>query len=207
MARVRGQFIHLQRRFKRSDVLDNTLERGVEFGLKVASPVGNLIGQLLFGWLADVVGRKRMCKSGRSVVSSDTKVFRPTIADGVELMIIITSTFAQAIAGSGPAVDIVAVLTLLRFIMGIGIGGDYPLSAVITSEFAATRSRGRLMTAVFASQGWGYLGKGNLPSPTRITYRPQLRSSWHWSPSPHLKVLFCKTRRQASNTSTTAGGS
>jgi len=67
-----------------------------------------------------------------------------------ELMIIITSTFAQAIAGSGPAVDIVAVLTLLRFIMGIGIGGDYPLSAVITSEFAATRSRGRLMTAVFA---------------------------------------------------------
>jgi len=81
------------------------------------------------------------------------------MADGTELMIIVTTTFAQAIAGSGPAVNIIAVLTLLRFLMGIGIGGDYPLSAVITSEFAATRSRGRLMTAVFASQGWGYLGE------------------------------------------------
>jgi len=43
--------------------------------------------------------------------------------------------------------------------MGIGIGGDYPLSAVISSEFAATRSRGRLMTAVFANQGWGNFGQ------------------------------------------------
>jgi len=39
--------------------------------------------------------------------------------------------------------------------MGVGIGGDYPLSAVISSEFASTRIRGRMMTAVFASQGWG----------------------------------------------------
>jgi PHS family inorganic phosphate transporter-like MFS transporter len=41
--------------------------------------------------------------------------------------------------------------------MGLGIGGDYPLSAVIPSEFASTRLRGRLMTAVFAAQGGGYL--------------------------------------------------
>lgn len=39
--------------------------------------------------------------------------------------------------------------------MGVGIGGDYPLSAVISSEFASTKIRGRMMTAVFASQGWG----------------------------------------------------
>ncbi|KAI0300769.1 major facilitator superfamily domain-containing protein [Russula brevipes] len=116
---------------------DNQLKSGVEFGLKVASPIGNLVGQLFFGWLADIVGRKRMY--------------------GIELMIIVTSTFAQALAGSGPAVDVIGVLTFWRFIMGVGIGGDYPLSAVISSEFAATRSRGRLMTAVFASQGWGYL--------------------------------------------------
>ena len=38
---------------------------------------------------------------------------------------------------------------------GVGIGGDYPLSAVITSEFAARRIRGRMMTAVFSAQGWG----------------------------------------------------
>ena len=34
-----------------------------DLGLKVATPVGTLVGQLLFGWLADVVGRKRMCMS------------------------------------------------------------------------------------------------------------------------------------------------
>lgn len=39
--------------------------------------------------------------------------------------------------------------------MGVGIGGDYPLSAVISSEFASTKIRGRMMTAVFAAQGWG----------------------------------------------------
>jgi len=39
--------------------------------------------------------------------------------------------------------------------MGVGIGGDYPLSAVISSEFASTRIRGRMMAAVFAAQGWG----------------------------------------------------
>lgn len=45
----------------------------------------------------------------------------------------------------------------LRFLLGIGIGGDYPLSACITSEVAAVKIRGRMMTAVFASQGIIYL--------------------------------------------------
>jgi hypothetical protein len=70
-------------------------------------------------------------------------------------MIIIIATFGQAISGSGPTVGIIGALIVWRFLMGVGIGGDYPLSAVISSEFAATRSRGRLMTAVFAFQGWG----------------------------------------------------
>lgn len=29
-----------------------------DLGVKVATPVGTLVGQLLFGWLADLVGRK-----------------------------------------------------------------------------------------------------------------------------------------------------
>lgn len=45
--------------------------------------------------------------------------------------------------------------------MGIGIGGDYPLSAVISSEFSSTKIRGRLMTAVFSAQGWGNFSKLN----------------------------------------------
>ncbi|GAA6028201.1 hypothetical protein JCM8097_006911 [Rhodosporidiobolus ruineniae] len=106
-----------------------------DLGIKIATPVGTLIGQLLFGWLADVVGRKRMY--------------------GLELMIIIIATVGQAVAGHGPGISIIGVLVMWRFIMGVGIGGDYPLSAVITSEFAATRIRGRMMTATFWSQGWG----------------------------------------------------
>jgi len=31
-------------------------------GIKAATPIGNLFGQIIFGWLADVLGRKRMCK-------------------------------------------------------------------------------------------------------------------------------------------------
>lgn len=106
-----------------------------DLGVKVATPVGTLVGQLLFGWLADLVGRKRMY--------------------GVELMIMIIATFGQALSGSGPAVHVIGALIVWRFIMGVGIGGDYPLSAVISSEFASTRIRGRMMNAVFASQGWG----------------------------------------------------
>ncbi|KAF7317202.1 Inorganic phosphate transporter [Mycena chlorophos] len=108
-----------------------------DLGIKVATPVGTLFGQLFFGWLADVVGRKRMY--------------------GVELVIIIVCTFAQAIAGGAHAVSIIGALVVWRVLMGIGIGGDYPLSATIASEFAATRIRGRMLTAVFAAQGWGSL--------------------------------------------------
>ncbi|KAG1825084.1 major facilitator superfamily domain-containing protein [Suillus variegatus] len=113
----------------------NQLSSNQSLGVKVATPVGNLVGQVLFGWLADIIGRKRMY--------------------GVELMIMIIATFGQALAGEAPAINILGVIIVWRFIMGVGIGGDYPLSAIISSEFAATRSRGRLMTAVFAAQGWG----------------------------------------------------
>ncbi|KDR76371.1 hypothetical protein GALMADRAFT_247813 [Galerina marginata CBS 339.88] len=111
------------------------LNKQQDLGVKVATPVGTLVGQLLFGWLADMVGRKRMY--------------------GIELLIIIVATFAQALSGQAAAVRIIGVLVVWRFIMGVGIGGDYPLSAVISSEFASTKIRGRMMTAVFANQGWG----------------------------------------------------
>ena len=42
--------------------LANRLSKKQDFGIKVAAPIGNLFGQVLFGWLADIVGRKRMCK-------------------------------------------------------------------------------------------------------------------------------------------------
>ncbi|KAJ3517976.1 hypothetical protein NLJ89_g175 [Agrocybe chaxingu] len=114
---------------------DQALSKHQDLGVKVATPVGTLVGQVVFGWLADIVGRKKMY--------------------GVELLIMVVSTFAQALVGNAAAVDIIAVLIVWRFIMGVGIGGDYPLSAIISSEFAPKKTRGRMMTAVFASQGWG----------------------------------------------------
>ncbi|KAI0078759.1 MFS general substrate transporter [Panus rudis PR-1116 ss-1] len=113
------------------------LHRNQDLAVKIASHVGILVGQLSFGFLADLVGRKRMY--------------------GIELCVIIFATLAQALAGSARAVGIVGVLIVWRFLMGVGIGGDYPLSAILTSEFAPIHLRGRLMTSVFANQGLGQL--------------------------------------------------
>lgn len=76
---------------------------------------------------------------------------------GLELMVIIFSTLAQALASGSPSMDIVGLIIFWRVIMGIGIGGDYPLSSIITSEFATTKWRGAMMGAVFAMQGLGQL--------------------------------------------------
>ncbi|KAF9037081.1 phosphate permease [Panaeolus papilionaceus] len=114
---------------------DKKLAYADDLGLKIATPVGTLVGQILFGWLADMWGRKKMY--------------------GIELMIMIVSTFAQAISAEGQAVRIVPVLIVWRFIMGVGVGGDYPLSAIMASEFASKKIRGRMMVSIFACQGWG----------------------------------------------------
>ncbi|WWC99594.1 phosphate:H+ symporter [Kwoniella sp. B9012] len=127
-----------------------------DLGIKVAHSIGTFFGQLLFGWLADHVGRKRMY--------------------GIELMIIIVGTLGQAVAGHAAGISIYGVMIMWRFIMGMGIGGDYPLSAVITSEFAARRIRGRMMTAVFASQGWGNLASAIVSVICIAAFKSQIHS-------------------------------
>ena len=67
MGRVRAWVLRHRWQLKLYNDLDNTLQPGVDFGLKVASPVGNFVGQIFFGWLADLVGRKRMCKCEQSI--------------------------------------------------------------------------------------------------------------------------------------------
>ncbi|KAL0361895.1 UNVERIFIED_CONTAM: putative inorganic phosphate transporter 1-8 [Sesamum radiatum] len=48
-------------------------------------------------------------------------------------------------------------LGFFRFMLGVGIGGDYPLSATIMSEFANRKKRGAFIAAVFSMQGFGIL--------------------------------------------------
>ncbi|KAH9902611.1 inorganic phosphate transporter [Cubamyces lactineus] len=120
-----------------SSIPNRTLSTAQEVGIKIATPAGVLLGQLLFGWLGDVLGRKRIY--------------------GMELLIILIATFGQAMCAPSIAVSVVGVIIFWRFIMGLGIGGDYPISAVISSEFSSVYIRGRVMAAVFANQGWGQL--------------------------------------------------
>lgn len=82
--------------------------------IKVATSGGTVLGQVGFGALADLVGRKRMY--------------------GLELILIIFATLAQALSSDSPAISITGIIIFWRVLMGIGIGGDYPLSSIITSE-------------------------------------------------------------------------
>lgn len=83
--------------------------------IKLSTSAGTVIGQLGFGILADIVGRKKMY--------------------GLELIIIIFATLAQALTSGSPSCNIVGLIIFWRVIMGVGIGGDYPLSSIITSEY------------------------------------------------------------------------
>ncbi|OCK99538.1 phosphate permease [Cenococcum geophilum 1.58] len=111
------------------------IPNNADTAIKVATSSGTVVGQVGFGILADLVGRKRMY--------------------GLELILIIFATLAQALSAHSPAASIVGVVVFWRVLMGIGIGGDYPLSSIITSEFATTKWRGAMMGSVFAMQGIG----------------------------------------------------
>ncbi|KAK3342172.1 hypothetical protein B0T25DRAFT_466337, partial [Lasiosphaeria hispida] len=39
-----------------------------------------------------------------------------------------------------------------RFTLGVGIGAEYPLSALIAAEWSSTASGGRMLASVFAMQ-------------------------------------------------------
>lgn len=44
-----------------------------------------------------------------------------------------------------------------RILLGIGIGGDYPMSAAIVAERSTLGNRGRMLGWIFSNQGWGTL--------------------------------------------------
>ncbi|KAL4191360.1 hypothetical protein AMTRI_Chr07g29520 [Amborella trichopoda] len=101
---------------------------------------GTFSGQLFFGWLGDKLGRKRVY--------------------GITLMVMVVCSIASGLSfGSSPK-GVIATLCFFRFWLGFGIGGDYPLSATIMSEYANKRTRGAFMAAVFAMQGFGILAGG-----------------------------------------------
>ncbi|MHB1987295.1 MAG: MFS transporter [Acidimicrobiales bacterium] len=99
--------------------------------LNSISLLASVAGALTFGKLMDKLGRKRMY--------------------GVEVAILTVGAILCAFAWNFDS------LFIFRILVGYGVGGDYATSAVITSEYANKKSRGRLVGTVFAMQGFGLL--------------------------------------------------
>ena len=139
--------------------------------------MGAAIGQLLFGWLGDRFGRRKIYAVTLSVMAIGA----------------IGSSLSVPIAG----LSTLSVLILLRFVLGVGVGGDYPLSATIMSEYSNVRSRGRLVATVFAMQGFGLLA-GAGASLAVVFAVPDLNLAWRLilglGALPALVTIYYRTR-------------
>jgi MFS transporter, PHS family, inorganic phosphate transporter len=89
------------------------------------------LGALVFGRFADLIGRKR--------------VYWMVAA------IMVVGALGSALSPS------LWVLILFRFVLGFGVGGDYPVSAVLMSEYANRKDRGKLVGMVFGTQALGLI--------------------------------------------------
>ncbi|KAL7205524.1 hypothetical protein ACSBR2_018457 [Camellia fascicularis] len=76
--------------------------------------VGTVIGQLIFGYLGDRIGRRRVY--------------------GLVLMCMVLSSIGCGFSICTSPTCVLVSLDFFRFLLGVGIGGDYPLSATIMSE-------------------------------------------------------------------------
>lgn len=96
-----------------------------------AAILGAFVGAFVFGRIADVIGRKKVYV---------------TVA-----VIMIVGAIASALAP-----DFI-FLVVARLLLGFGIGGDYPVSAVFMSEYSNRQDRGRLVGLVFSMQALGLI--------------------------------------------------
>ena len=93
--------------------------------------VAAFLGAFVFGRFADVVGRKRVY--------------------WLVAAIMIVGALGSALSPS------FWVLIGFRFVLGFGVGGDYPVSAVMVSEYANRKDRGKLVGMVFGTQALGLI--------------------------------------------------
>ena len=99
--------------------------------------VGAIIGQLTFGYIGDCLGRSAALQLTMAL---------SILGAGV-------SAFAVPLSPDNPS-SIFYFLALTRFVLGVGVGGVYPLSATIAAESASSAAeRGRTASLVFSMQG------------------------------------------------------
>jgi PHS family inorganic phosphate transporter-like MFS transporter len=89
------------------------------------------LGAMVFGRFADVAGRKRVY--------------------WLVAVIMVVAALGSALSPS------FWVLIAFRFVLGFGVGGDYPVSAVLMSEYANRKDRGKLVGMVFGTQALGLI--------------------------------------------------
>jgi len=99
--------------------------------LSSTSLLAAAFGSYLFGRLADRVGRHSIY--------------------GLTLVVLAIGAILSALSPN------IVTLLIFRFIMGLGVGGDYPLSATLMSEYSNRKDRGKLITMVFSMQGLGLI--------------------------------------------------
>ena len=76
-----------------------------------------------------------------------------------------------------------------RILMGIGIGGDYPMSASIVAERSSLRNRGRMLGWIFSNQGW--VSRVN----RRLRYAETNTNREPWrAPSSHSSYLAASAK-------------
>lgn len=104
-----------------------------------AAIAGIIIGQLSFGFVADKFGRVNafLVTSGLTILGA---------------------LMSAVVVDTGGSFGIVEQLAVCRFVLGVGIGGEYPLSASVTAERSSDPSaRGTSLVTVISMQGYGML--------------------------------------------------
>ncbi|OBR91128.1 putative niacin/nicotinamide transporter NaiP [Clostridium ragsdalei P11] len=96
-----------------------------------ASAVGMAIGAAVAGMVADKYGR-------RTVVTFTLVLYG----------------LASAVSGISPNFSI---LLLLRFLTGLGLGGELPAASTLVSEFSPAKSRGRMVVLLESFWAWGWI--------------------------------------------------
>ncbi|XP_054794504.1 inorganic phosphate transporter 1-4-like [Prosopis cineraria] len=117
-----------------------TLPPHVSSAINGVAFCGTLTGQLFFGWMGDKVGRRAVY--------------------GITLLLMILCSICSGLSFGHTSKSVITTLCFFRFWLGFGIGGDYPLSATIMSEYSSKKTRGAFISAVFAMQGFGILAGG-----------------------------------------------
>ncbi|XP_030951043.1 probable inorganic phosphate transporter 1-9 [Quercus lobata] len=143
------------------DKLKYQIPPGVMSATVAIALLGTTIGQLVFGRLGDRIGRRRVY--------------------GIALMIMVLSSLGCGFSICKSRECVLVSLSFFRFFLGVGIGGDYPLSATIMSEFANKRTRGAFIAAVFSMQGFGILASSTVTMVVCAIFEHVSRSHDHTS--------------------------